>query len=246
MRDSSRKVSVDLGKPSHYHAPKSGILRPFLHRLRMRLIYRFYKGMLFRYGTLNTDSVEVIAEVGCGPGYLLEFMECWFPKASIIGLDYDPRLLAEASERTTRARLIQGNGEELPFADAKFKALISLHLVEHLYYPGRMIDEACRVLKNDGIFILATPNPMGVGARFMGSKWSGWRKDHISLKPPEEWGRLLHERGFTSLRERTTLLTGIPVFRKFPLTILNWGMLVVFGSFPWKYGEAYVSIWQKE
>ena len=141
---------------------------------------------------------------------------------------------------------MQGNAEELPFADEKFKALISLHLIEHLYCPERMIDEACRVLRNDGIFILATPNPVGVGARLMGNKWGGWRKDHVSLKPPEKWAKLLHERGLTPLRERTTLLTGIPAFRKFPLVILNWGMLLLFGSFPWKYGEAYVAIWQKK
>lgn len=242
----SRKITVDLSQSSFYHGAKEGILRPRLHNARMRLSYQLYKRMLSRYTPLESDSIHSIVEVGCGPGYLLGMMEGWFPRAKIIGLDYDPRLIDEASERTAQVKLIRGNAEDLPFADAEFLVFISLHLIEHLYHPERMIDEAYRMLKSDGVLIFATPNPNGFAARCMGSRWGGWRKDHVSLKSPSEWGKLLRERGFAPLSERTTLLSGIPAFRKFPLVILNWGILLLFGSLPWNYGEAYVAIWRKD
>jgi SAM-dependent methyltransferase len=56
---------------------------------------------------------------------------------------------------------------------------------------------------------------------------------------------LLRDRGFVPLQEGTTLLSGIPAFNKLPLGILNWGLLLIFGCFPWKSGEAYISVWRK-
>ncbi|MBN1814649.1 MAG: methyltransferase domain-containing protein [Anaerolineae bacterium] len=143
-------------------------------------------------------------------------------------------------------RLAQGNAEALPFRDAGFDVVFSLHLVEHLYHPERGAGEFSRCLKQGGVLIVATPNPGGIGARVMGRKWRGWSQNHVSLKRPEEWAKLLHECGFVPLLERTTLLSGIPAFRKFPLALLNWGLLLLFGSFPWRQGEAYIAVWRKE
>jgi len=240
------QVTVDLCRQSHYHAPEKGTLNGFLHRTKLRLAYQLYKRILRRYVPLNVDASSSIVDIGCGPGILLEFLEEWFPDSTIIGFDYDWRLLDEARKRNERVKTIQGSAERLPFDDGEFKAIISLHLIEHLYHPEYMIEDVSRCLEPDGIYILATPNPMGIGARFMGHNWSGWRPDHVSLKSPEEWAVLLRQRGFVSLYTGTTFLTGIPAFRKFPLAILNWGLLLAFGTFAWKFGEAYISVWRKE
>lgn len=240
------RTTIDLTEPSHYHAPPAGSLRDHLRQLRMYLNYRHYKKWLVRFGRFNLGREKKILEIGCGPGYLLNFLEKWFPQWNITGLDFDQRLLDEARIRIKNSLLIQGNAERLPFRKSQFETLISLHNIEHLYRPERFIAEAYRLLEPGGVLLLATPNPRGIGAKAMGKKWGGWREDHVSLKPPNEWHFLLKQEGFTPLQERTTLFTGIPAFRWFPLNLFNWGLLVLFGSFPWKHGEAYVSVWRKD
>lgn len=118
-------------------------------------------------------------------------------------------------------------------------------MVEHLKEPERFIREAGRVLRRRGILIFATPNPAGIAARLMGKRWSGWIPEHISLYPPPKWRDILAKHDFMILRHGTTGLSGIPAFRKFPLALLNWGLLFLFGFFSWRYGEAYMCISKK-
>ena len=201
--------------------------------------------MLSRYARLTVNSSDNLLEIGCGPGYLLSFLEKWFPKIAITGFEYDQRLIEEAKERVQRTSFIQGNAEQLPFSDCQFNIIVNLHLIEHLYSPEKMLQEVHRVLKPNGCFIIATPNLGGLGARVMGEKWSGFREDHVSLKSADDWSKLIASCQFYPLLENTTFLSGIPFFTKFPLGIINYGSLLIFGSFSWKLGEAYIAVWQK-
>lgn len=240
---SEKRITVKIDQPSHYQAPESGTWRDRLRRFRMLVAYRHYRLILRRFA--KPERGNVIAEIGCGPGYLLGFLEAWFPGCTVVGFDYDYRLLENASERTEFANLIRGNAEILPFGDGTFDVLVTMHLIEHLYYPERFISEARRVLKAGGILLLGTPNPNGIGAKVMEKRWGGYREDHVSLKSPEEWAALFKQHGFYVIKERTTGLSGIPAFRKLPLVIFNWGLLALFGAFPWKYGEAYMGVFEK-
>jgi SAM-dependent methyltransferase len=242
----NEKVTVDATKKSYYHAPKVGTTRDRLQTWLKQLSYRQYHSMLLRYAELSVNSSGELLEVGCGPGYLISFLEKWFPKMSITGFEYDQRLIEEAKERVQRISFIQGNAEELPFSDCQFDVMVSLHLIEHLYNPEKMLQEVHRVLKPNGIFIVATPNLGGLGARVMGEKWSGFREDHVSLKSSGDWSKLIACNEFVSLMENTTFLSGIPIFTKFPLGIINYGCLLIFGSFPWELGEAYIAVWRKK
>lgn len=236
-------VTVKLDEPSYYRAGRAGSLKDWMHRLKVWFAYRHYRELLKRYLSLD-GQVQAIAEIGCGPGYCLSLLEQWFPRCEIIGFDYDIRLLEDARQRTTRAHLMQGNAEALPFDTGQFDALVTLHLVEHLYHPERFIIEAKRVLKPGGILLLATPNPAGIGARIMKSRWNGWRPDHVSVYAPMEWIRLAEQQDFTLVEMGSTMLSGIPIFQRFPLSIVNYIPLVLFGMLPWKYGEAFVAVFK--
>lgn len=240
------KVTVDTAKDSYYHAPKVNSIRDRVQTLVKQLSYRQYHSILSRYANLSIESPGELLEVGCGPGYLISFLEKWFPKISITGFEYDQRLIEEAKERVQRTSFVQGNAEQLPFSDCQFDVVVSLHLIEHLYNPEKMLKEVHRILKPNGIFIIATPNLGGLGAKIMGKKWSGFREDHVSLKSVNEWSQLIASCRFSSLQEHTTFLSGIPLLTKFPLGIINYGFLLIFSSFPWKLGEAYIAVWQKE
>jgi uncharacterized protein YbaR (Trm112 family) len=118
-------------------------------------------------------------------------------------------------------------------------------MIEHLEIPKMFLENAFRALKPGGYLIYSAPNPDGIGAKVMKEKWSGIRPDHISLFSPQKWQEITLSVGFRLIEEGSTALSGIPIFQKFPLNIINQGLLFIFGFFPWMKGEAYVGIYQK-
>ena len=48
--------------------------------------------------------------------------------------------------------------KKTPFADKSFDIWLSIEVIEHLRDPQNLIDEAHRVLKDDGVLFITTPN----------------------------------------------------------------------------------------
>ncbi|MGP8104961.1 MAG: class I SAM-dependent methyltransferase [Desulfobaccales bacterium] len=214
-----------------------------LNKLMHRLTYDIWRRTLPRYGNLTKGTL--VLECGIGPGNLLSLMSRWFPEAKLYGLDIDLQYIRQTGQADNKMRLLAASAEALPFQPGIFDLIISLHMVEHLPQPEKFFAEAARVLCPGGILAIATPNPDGVGARMMGSRWGGWQNDHISLKSSDKWQKMIIEQGFSVLSEGTTGISGIPAFRRLPLAIFNWGPLFLFGFFPWRHGEAYICISRK-
>ncbi len=212
-------------------------------RLFTRLTYDYWRRTLPSFG-ISKRGVAVL-ECGIGQGALLRLMELWFPQAFLYGLDIDPGTLSKIRKSSPQTRLLAASAETLPFPEQRFDVIISLHMIEHLNRPEDFLRETARVLRPEGILVLATPNPQGLGAKVMKSRWSSLIPDHVSLKPPHKWRELLIANGFEILSDGTTGLSGIPMFRKLPLSLLNWGPLFLFGFFPWRHGEAYICLSQK-
>jgi 2-polyprenyl-3-methyl-5-hydroxy-6-metoxy-1,4-benzoquinol methylase len=213
-------------------------------KLLPRLTYDIWKRTLPRYG--NVKKGALVLECGIGPGNLLSLMSKWFPEAKLYGLDIDFQLIRQARQANNNKGLLTASAEALPFQEGTFDLVVSLHMVEHLPDPENFLAETSRVLRPGGILAIATPNPEGIGASIMGSRWGGWCDDHISLKSPEKWREMIIGHGFSVLSAGTTGISGIPAFRRFPLAIFNWGPLFLFGFFPWRHGEAYICIARKD
>ncbi len=217
--------------------------RVSLKKIRLRLTYNIWRRLLRRYGAL--EKKPVVLDCGSGPGRLLGLMEEWFPQTTLYGLDIDYTVINEARRATRGTNYLMASAETLPLPEKAVDILVTLHMVEHLPEPENFFREAHRVLRPEGILALATPNPQGIGARIMKEKWSGWCPEHISLKSPETWERMLTKHGFSVLRQGTTGLSGLPLCRKPPLGLINWGALSLFGFFPWRQGEAYICVARK-
>ena len=61
--------------------------------------------------------------------------------------------------------VVDGVGENIPFADAHFDVVMSTNVLEHVDDPQRVIDESLRVLKPGGHLVIIVPN--------YGSWWEG-------------------------------------------------------------------------
>jgi SAM-dependent methyltransferase len=113
-----------------------------------------------------------------------------------------------------------GDLESAGFPDASFELVHASHLIEHVSDPGRFVAEACRIMADDGLFVLTTPNVAGFQARMLGSNWRSAIYDHLYLFSPRTLSALLAEHGLAVVRIATWggWAQGLkPAFLKTPL-----------------------------
>lgn len=95
-----------------------------------------------------------VLDLGCGIGHSYERLA---PRTSV-GLDADAGALAGQRRDTVVADM-----RALPFPDGHFGAVLSVHSVEHVPDPERVLSEAARVLEAGGRAVFVTPNRLTFG-----------------------------------------------------------------------------------
>ena len=119
-------------------------------------VQMFYEGPLLRRlgGTVQGGTV---LEIGCGRGAGIEVIFRHFGAAYVCGLDLDALQIERArkgleSKYAGRVSFMQGDAEQLPFADASFDAVFDFGALHHVPNWQRSLTEVRRVLKPGGKF----------------------------------------------------------------------------------------------
>jgi ubiquinone/menaquinone biosynthesis C-methylase UbiE len=88
----------------------------------------------------------------------------WFEKfkmASITGIDVAPEYIDAATQfakiKNVNAKYVLAQGEELPFADASFDAIVTFDVMEHVQNLEKTLSECYRVLRPNGILCVVFP-----------------------------------------------------------------------------------------
>jgi ubiquinone/menaquinone biosynthesis C-methylase UbiE len=98
----------------------------------------------------------IVADIGCGPGYLIVDLIRSFPNISIKGVDIAEEMLTKASENvrslgvSQKISFHQGDIGQLPFEDASIDFIVSTLSLHHWSEPDQAIQELHRVLKQGG------------------------------------------------------------------------------------------------
>lgn len=229
---------------SPYLPPPRGAFKEKLSRIRFKAVYWIWKRSIRKYTTLPEQDLNFL-EVGCGAGNFVYCLEDWFPKMQITALDVDCDLLKYSASRTNSVTFLQTKAETLDFPERSFNVVSALQVVEHLDDPEKFFSNVNKVLKENGLLLLSTPNTRGLAARLFKDCWQGIRDDHISLNPPHIWREMFKANGFKLLSEGTTLFNGIPLMRRFPFNLPFVLLQTIFGWFPWKLGESYMALLKK-
>ncbi|WP_071188920.1 class I SAM-dependent methyltransferase [Trichormus sp. NMC-1] len=98
-----------------------------------------------------------VLDLGCGTGRLLDRLASQFPGIRGTGLDLSPQMLRIARQNNRhRPRLIyvEGNAENLPFAEGQFDAVFNTISFLHYPQPEQVLNEVARVLSPGGRFYL--------------------------------------------------------------------------------------------
>lgn len=88
-----------------------------------------------------------LLDVGCGKGLLLEYLETFFPKLEMHGVDLSEKGIELAK---CKAKLQQAEITKLPFEDETFDYTVSTEVLEHIVELEKALSEISRVTKTGG------------------------------------------------------------------------------------------------
>ena len=127
----------------------------------------------------NYDG-KSIADVGCGAGHLLNFIQERFRPASLTGFEYVEAALAIAQSRVPAAQIKYLNIYD--GSDQTFDVVFCIEVLEHLQYPARALSNVIRMIADSGTALITVPN--GRTDTFEG---------HINFWSPESWSVFVNE-----------------------------------------------------
>lgn len=100
-----------------------------------------------------------VLDAACGEGYGSDLLAR--SAASVVGVDLSEAAIAHARQRydaRPNLQFVQGDATQLPFEDARFDVVVSFETLEHLHAQERLIEGFARVLAEDGVLVISSPD----------------------------------------------------------------------------------------
>lgn len=113
-----------------------------------------------RYSALsNFVRNKRVIDVGCGEGYGSAILSS--TAVEVVGVDVDSDAVAHANEvynAHSRLNYQHISAGKLPFDDAAFDLAVCFEVIEHLEAPHLLLPELARIVGEDGVLVISTPN----------------------------------------------------------------------------------------
>ncbi|MFC2138999.1 class I SAM-dependent methyltransferase [Bacteroidota bacterium] len=104
----------------------------------------------------NSIHVENILDVGCGEGFILNYLNSIKKITKASAIDVDPDEIKDAKQNLPFCNVMEASAYELPFKDNEFDLVICSEVLEHLEEPEKAIQEINRVANK--YILLSVPN----------------------------------------------------------------------------------------
>jgi SAM-dependent methyltransferase len=131
------------------------------HRLKLRFPWRLYHAPIVSAleRALALSPGPDVLNLGSGPFFELESLVDGGRRFTVCDIDRRAVELARQryATRLAGADVLEPDGP-LPYPDARFDAVVSMDVIEHVPQPLPWVREALRVLKPGGLLFVTTPN----------------------------------------------------------------------------------------
>jgi SAM-dependent methyltransferase len=141
-----------------------------------------------------------LLDAGCGNGSFLYYMReyGW----EVYGEEISQSAAAYARQELDLEVRV-GELQDVAFPSQHFDAVTMWNVLEHLYDPAATLVEVRRILKPEGLLVIAVPNLASWDARVFGPAWVGYDVPrHLYTFSPETLGALLDRAGFQVVQRR--------------------------------------------
>lgn len=139
-----------------------------------------------------------LLDVGCGDGWLLKHaldfgFEVWGVEPTLKAFEEAVKKIGQNVFNTTL--------EDAHFADNYFDVVMSIGTIEHVKYPLSLLKEMNRILKQNGLLVIQTPNIKSYLAKKQGIRWEQFTvPGHLYFFSPKTLKMLLERSGFKVLK----------------------------------------------
>ena len=172
-----------------------GFRRRFARERRRRKVGRAYDMALEIARVIPKGSA--VLDVGCGNGYIAHHLSAMLG-TPLVGID-----LTDATDAPIDYR--QYDGVQFPVADCSVDALLFCYVLHHAQDIGTMMNEARRVLRDEGLVVVYEDIPQtwwDKGACWIHNRqWKG-RTGPSMFRVEDEWRALFRFCGFEIVSQR--------------------------------------------
>ena len=193
-----------MNKEKHIKPLTLGILTPFYDLIaNFFSLEKFYKKIA---GQIAPESKGHILDVGTGTANLAIAIKKRSPKAEILGIDPDEKILkidkSKIKKEKLDIKLVKAFAQKLPLKPKSFDYVVSSFAIHHIpsHLKNQAFYEMHRVLRSGGtILIIDIGKPKNLPAKIAGTALS-----FFEAVGPNLWGyipKALKEVGFDNVKE---------------------------------------------
>jgi len=154
---------------------------------------------------IREKSSGKLLDIGCGTGAFLNEMKQ--RSFTVSGIEPDGEAANFARERYK----LEVSGEEglSEFAKASFDVITMWHVLEHVPFPMKRMQELYDLLKDDGSIFIAVPNPNSLDAVHYGKDWAAYDVPrHLHHYTPDILEKIAQSTGFEIVKTYSMPLDG--------------------------------------
>jgi SAM-dependent methyltransferase len=136
------------------------------------------------------DEDRDLLDIGCGKP-----CECMKDGSFLNYLGYGIGM--DIKNCSIEHKFVKGNLTNIPFSKKTFNTVVAMEVIEHMDDVETSLKNIKEVLKDDGVFIMSTPDNnvfwkffWEIWTKFIGKMWDGTHKNNLNKK---EWLLLLNK-----------------------------------------------------
>ena len=216
-------VEADIAKAYQtYYTHADTEKKPLIRSHLVAAVRDFFVGVVTTLCGQRQEKIDIahmylrdmppgrVLDIGCGEAKFLHRMQQtgW----EVQGIDFDASAASNA-KKLFDIDVQVGKLEDVKFPDGTFDAITMNHVIEHVFDPVALLQEARRILKPGGRLVMVTPNALSMGHRVFGRFWRGLEPPrHIQIFTPSSLDTVARSAGLAVNKVFTTAVNGWIIF----------------------------------